>query len=466
MTRGLPDGARRPSMTARLTRTLAVGLAALWLAAAGIAGSVVRFEMNEVFDSVLAETAQHMLADILERHGERLRAMAPGDPPLVLPASPHEEYITWQLLAEDGRLAMRSHAAADLPPVPAPPRAGLTEVAGGRAYVEVSADGAWRFLIAEPPDHRGHAIRGALLRLLLPGAALVAGVLVLVPLAVRRSLAPVRRLDEEIGRRSGANLEDIPSLGLPAELHPIRADVNQLLARLRQALEAERQFTANAAHELRTPVAAAMAQAQLLARRLPEGEEARRQAEAIAAELRRLGRRVEKLLQLGRAEAGIARHLAPTDLLVPLQLVVEEHAAGPGGGRIAFDDGGLESVMVLADVDMLAIALRNLLENALLHGDPAAPVAVTVTRDGSVSVASSGPPLPPERLAGLAGRFVRHGSARGSGLGLAIVRTVAEQSGGTLALHSPARGREDGFEAVLRLPAVPDGRRIGLAGTG
>lgn len=445
-------GRRRPSMTGRLARDLALGIILLWLVAVGVAGGVVRYEMNEVFDSVLAESAQHMMADILDAQGERLRAMAPGDPPVVPAAVPHAEYITWQLLAADGRLVMRSHGAPETAAHPLAPDGGFTEIDGGRAYVEPSPDGAWRFLIMEPPDHRGHAIRGALLRLLLPGLGLVAGALLLVPLAVRHSLAPVRRLQAEIGRRGGANLAEIPSLGLPAELHPIRADVNLLLARLRQAMAAERQFTANAAHELRTPVAAAMAQAQLLSRRLPEGHEGRRQAEAIAEELRRLGRRVEKLLQLGRAEAGVAQRLAPVDLLVPLELLVEEHAAAPGGARLRFEDGGLEALPVRADLDMLAIALRNLLENALLHGDPSAPVTVRVTPDGAVSVVSGGPALPPDRLAALGGRFVRHGEARGSGLGLAIVRAVAAQGGGALELHSPARGRQDGFEAVLQLP--------------
>jgi two-component system OmpR family sensor kinase len=239
---------------------------------------------------------------------------------------------------------------------------------------------------------------------------------------------------------------------LPAELAAIRDGVNLLLRRLRQALEAERSFSANAAHELRTPVAAALAQAQLLAARLPAGGAERAEAEEMAAGLARLGARLEKLLQLSRAEAGVALRLEPVDLLVPLSLLVEEFASQSDvGPRLRFDDGGLDRLMVAADLDALAIALRNLIENALRHGPAGGVVEVSVHAGGQVRVVNGGPAVPPDRLATLPRRFVSHGS-RGSGLGLSIVQTIADQIGGELILRSPARGRTDGFETVLSLP--------------
>lgn len=434
-------------MAGRLTRQLTFGIVLLWLVAVATAGSVVKVELDEIFDGVLSESAQHMLADILDRQRPALAAMRPGDPPLVPDAMPHEEYITWQLLAADGRLLARSHSAAAVAPRPVP-EPGFFDTATTRTYAEPSADGAYVFLLSEPARHRGHAIRATLLQLLLPMGLLIVGSLVLVPVVVRRAMRPVRQLEAALEQRGGANLAEITSLGLPQELSPIRQDVNLLLRRLRQALEAERSFTANAAHELRTPVAAAMAQAQLLTRQLPASEPAQARAAVIAEELRRLGRRVEKLLQLGRAEAGVALRLSAVDLLTPLHLLIDQM---PERGRIRLQQEDGDAFVVHADLDMLAIALRNLLENALLHGAPGSPVLVRL-RPGEVSVSNAGPALPQDRLLGLGRRFIRHGHASGSGLGLAIVRTVAEQSGGSLELFSPARGQPDGFEAVLRLP--------------
>jgi two-component system OmpR family sensor kinase len=373
--------------------------------------------------------------------------MRPGDPALVPASAPHEEYVTWQLLSADGRLLAHSHGAATVAPRPVP-EPGFFDTRTTRTFAEPSADGAYVFLLSEPAAHRGHAIRATLLQLLLPMGLLILGALLLVPVVVRRAMRPVREFEAALVQRGGANLAEIDSLGLPQELSPIRQDVNLLLRRLRQALEAERSFTANAAHELRTPVAAAMAQAQLLTRELPPGEPPQARATAIAEELRRLGRRVEKLLQLGRAEAGVALRLGAVDLLTPLHLLIDQM---PERGRIRVEQAGDDGFLVHADLDMLAIALRNLLENALLHGDLASPVTVRL-RPGEVSVRNAGPMVPAARLRDLSTRFVRHSDARGSGLGLAIVRTVAEQSGGSLELFSPARGQADGFEAVLRLP--------------
>jgi len=436
------------SMSARLTRHLAGGLAGLWLLAVATAGIVVRSEMNEVFDSVLEETAQHLLSDILDRQRDRLERLQPGDPPIMPEAVPHDEYVTYQLFSADGRLLLRSHGAAAAAPA-AVPSPGFEDVDGARVYVEPSADGRFLFRIAEPPDHRGHAIRGALTRLLLPLLGLLAATVLLVPVAVRRMLAPVQLLHDEIERRGGENLAPIPPLGLPVELQPIKADVNRLLHRLRLAMAAERNFAANAAHELRTPVAAAMAQAQLLASRTEDG-----QAAALVRELRGLGQRVEKILQLGRAESGLSLRQEPTDLLLPLQLLVDEfNGQGEYRGRVILRDDGMERVLVRGDLDTLAIALRNLLENALVHGDPSAPVDVRISADGTVTVRNAGPALTPDELAASTDRFVSYG-ATGSGIGLAIVQAIAEQAGGRLSLRSPAPGRTDGFEATLSLPSL------------
>lgn len=441
---------RPRSMAGRLTLSLAAGLVAMWLVAVATAAVWVQQELTEVFDSILQESAQRILADILERDRPELEAVRPGDSPLVTAAVPHEEYITYQLFSASGQLLLRSHAAgtASLATGPSP---GFSNITGTRSYTEQSVDGRYRLMIAEPPDHRGHAIRGALYKLLAPLLGLVAAATLLIPWAVRLAFRPVARLKAEIGRRSGADLSPIADPGLPEELLPMRDDVNLLLRRLRHGLEAERNFSANAAHELRTPIAAALARAQLLTLRLPPGKPERQDAEAMVDGLRALARRIEKLLQLARAEAGVALSLRPVDLVLAIHLVVDElttHAEATT--RLRVDDGGLDVLMVAGDLDALAIALRNLVENALLHGDPAHPVEVGVTADGIVRVTNGGPIVPPDQLATIEQPFVSH-DGKGSGLGLSIVKVIADQVGGKLALRSPVPGRAGGFEAVLSL---------------
>ncbi|WP_270933139.1 sensor histidine kinase [Falsiroseomonas oryzae] len=441
------------SMGGRLALSLGAGLFVLWLLSAATAALVVVRELNEVFDSILQETAQILLADITTRHAALIEADQGVEAIIVSQATPHDEYITWRLFTPDGRLVMRSHGASEAP-MPPP---GFADIGRARTYTERAPDGRFLLSVAEPPEHRPHTINPTLWRLLTPLLALVVAALVLIPPAVRRGFAPVARLQAEIAQRGGANLSPVQAPDLPAELAAMRDDVNLLLRRLRQALEAERSFSANAAHEMRTPVAATLAQAQLLTARLAAESPERRDAEEMVAGLRRLGSRLEKLLQLARAEAGVGLQRTPVDLLVPLHLLVEEFAAQPDvAGRLRLDDGGLPALMVDADLDALGIALRNLIENALRHGPPGGVVHLTALASGGVRVVNGGAPLPPERLPLLTRRFVSHGGG-GSGLGLSIVQAIAEQLGGTLTLHSPATGREDGFEAILALPLAGSG---------
>ena len=439
---------RPRSMGGRLALSLGAGLLAFWLASAATAALVVVRELNEVFDSILQETAQMMLGDLVQGHATELERAATGDTIIVTSAMPHDEYITWRLYAADGRLLLRSHNA-EAAPMPA---RGFALENHARIYSEPSTDGRFLLTVAEPAEHRPHTIRPTLLRLLGPLFGLVVAALLLIPLGVRLGFAPLLSLQAEIARRGGADLSPLETAGLPTELAGMRDDVNLLLRRLRLALEAERSFSANAAHEMRTPVATTLAQAQLLAARLPAASHERHEAEEMIAGLRRLGARLEKLLQLARAEAGVGLRHETVDLLLPLHLLVEEFGSQPGmEGRIRLDDGGLAELPVAGDLDALAIALRNLIENALRHAPPGTPVEVTALPQGMVRVVNAGPVIPPERLEGLSRRFVTYGGGRGSGLGLSIVNAVAEQLGGKLSLRSPATGRSDGFEATLAL---------------
>lgn len=442
---------KRPwSLSRRLIVSLTISLGTLWLIAAALAGWAAVHETNEIFDSALQETAQRLLPlarddlDEIDEHDGR----AIDD---ATTFKGHQEYLIYQFRDRAGRVVLRSHDAP-AEPFPAPLDHGFADIAGQRFYTEPTADGAFAIQVTEKQAHRYRALVRGLVSLIVPLLLLppIAGLIIWRTVAA--SIRPLRAVREEIAARGGSNLQPLPEVGLPSELAPIVRDINRLIERLGGALEAERAFAANSAHEMRTPVAAALAQVQRLGTELA-GTPQHARIVQIEDALRRMASRVGKLLQLSRADSGIAITSENADLLPIVQLVIDEYARTPeNAGRILLDTGSLDRLPARIDIDAFAIVFRNLLENALLHGARGRPVRIRVEPDRGIHVANDGPVVTPDMLRRLTQRFVRgRTSAEGSGLGLAIAEKILDQAGGRLELHSPAIGRSDGFEAVIRL---------------
>jgi two-component system OmpR family sensor kinase len=226
------------------------------------------------------------------------------------------------------------------------------------------------------------------------------------------------------------------------------------MERLRHSLEAERSFTANSAHELRTPIAAALAQTQRLIAETNETA-ARTRAQQIETTLRRLSRLSEKLMQLAKAEGGRLQ-AKETDIAAVLKLITEEMVRDPAtAGRLVIDIPA-EPVTFDIDTDAFAILARNLIENGLKHGASGAPVAVMLSTDGVLTVSNEGTVVPPEMLERLSRPFERGSTdAEGSGLGLSIAKTIASRIGGELVLTSPLPGAKSGFEARFSRKKAP-----------
>jgi two-component system OmpR family sensor kinase len=258
-------------------------------------------------------------------------------------------------------------------------------------------------------------------------------------------------LRNDLAARGAQDLSAVQDTDLPTEVAPIAAGLNQLLLRLKDAFEAERSFVANAAHELRNPVAGAIAQAQRLEVETTDRQAAQRAAD-IETTLKRLARLSEKRMQLARAEGGRLRSDKPADLRPILKLIVADFERSVAAEELDLE---LPPEPVLSDIDpdAFGILCRNLIENALRHGQPGTPVAIRLEAGGGLVVRNEGPVIPAEVLMRLTSRFERAAMAgEGSGLGLAIVLTIAERAGGSLVLHSPVAGRATGFEAVVTLP--------------
>ena len=218
------------------------------------------------------------------------------------------------------------------------------------------------------------------------------------------------------------------------------------MARLDAALTAERRFAAHAAHELRTPIAAALAQAQRLQAEAGPGPAAERAAQLTAA-LGRLARLSEKLLQLSRAEGGSVRTGEEQDLAAAARLLLDEVARTSGADRlrVTMPETGPRAPL---NPDAYAILLRNLVENALTHGVPGTPVTVELAADGGITVTNDADPVAPDLLARLTEPFARGKTGgEGTGLGLSIARAIATAADGRLDLASPPPGEARGFTA-------------------
>ncbi|GLQ07995.1 ATP-binding protein [Sneathiella chinensis] len=438
----------RPSLQNRLAIGISIGVTFLWLAALAASALVVRHELDEAFDSALQETAQRILplavTDII-----RQDRTAPFR--TVEALDRHEEFLTYLVRDRSGTLLIQSHDAnPDI--FPARPATGFRNTKTHRIYGESAVSGTLFLEIAEPLAHRKEATFEAIMAMLLPLFAFVPATLLAVIWFVRRTLKPVVRFREEIERRNSADLSPVQGTGLPREIAPLADAVNILMERLRFSLEAERNFTANSAHELRTPVAAALAQTQRLMAETRDADILAR-AQQIEGALKGLSRLAEKLLQLAKAEGGGVLAETPTDLMAILPHVTEDYSRVSGTDRIRLENPANLPLISRLDPDAFGILIRNLVENALKHGAADTPVILRITPEQDIRIINGGPAVDPDTLTTLKRRFAR-GAARsdGFGIGLAIADTIARRAGGRLKIHSPATGQEGGFEVVLTLP--------------
>jgi len=437
------------SLQRRLSIGLTAGIALLWIIAAIVASLAVREELNETFDSALEETAQRILPlsvlEIVNREED-------GRSQHIAALQPHKEHLTYLVRDKQGKILMQSHDA-DPAIFNQHPLEGFTDTATHRIYTASALRETLFIEVAERLKHRREAALKTALALFWPLLLLIPLSLLGTWLFVRFSLRSIVIYRSAIEARGTGDLSPIKAVQLPAEIDPLAKAVNHLLERLRRALDAERSFTANSAHELRTPLAATLAQVQRLHSEAPEGK-LRERAAQIEKSLRGLARLSEKLMQLAKAEGGSLLAETPQNLR-PLLVHVVDELSRNASAELRLSLPETDKVLCMIDADAFAILLRNLIENAVNHGSAGQPVNISLSADALLRISNAGPMVPAALLAQLTGRFVRGSSqAEGSGLGLAIAAAIAHGIGTTLHLASPATGRSDGFEAVVQfIPA-------------
>ncbi|EJC75122.1 signal transduction histidine kinase [Rhizobium leguminosarum bv. trifolii WSM2012] len=446
------------SLQARLAIAIGASVTILWLGAAVATAHRLGQEMEQVYDDGLRATAERLLPiarhDLREEHPRDERTDVNEDDDDGHDARPKRESrygedVTFVLRDRQGHLLLGSEGA-DASVFPPFEKQGFLRTNTHQLYYAASADGNLSIAVAEPLEHRQELSRKMLLGLLLPLLIVIPLSLVAILFAVRISLRPVRALKQGLSLRGAQDLSPLTVAGLPRELLPISGGINQLLERLKAAFDAERTFAADVAHELRTPVAGAIAQAQRIRSETKEEQTAQRTTE-IETTLKRLMRMSEKLMQLARAEGGRLRTDELSDLRTAVRMIVRDfERVGLGRINLTMPEW---PVLSRLDPDAVGILARNLIENALKHGAPRSPVQITLEQHGMLSVANDGAILPPEVMDRLMRRFER-GNLKivGSGLGLAIVKAIADRVGAAITVVSPREGRSDGVEVRVSFP--------------
>lgn len=290
-------------------------------------------------------------------------------------------------------------------------------------------------------------------------AALLVGVLLATMLwfVICWSLRPVTKVQDAIQQRHALDLTPLPNVDLPEEVAPLVDSFNRLLQRLDTSVQGERRFIADAAHELRTPLAALLAHTQL-ALDAQDPQEGRDALIRLNAVVQRSARLAEQLLDLARLDRG---RTLDSERRIGLYEVIEvvvrdfELTAQHKQQRIALE---LEVCEIVGDVDSLGILVRNLVDNALRYSGVGGRVEVSCgSQDGEVflKVADDGPGVPESEYERIFDRFYRvpGNGGRGSGVGLSLVSRIAQLHGARIEVGCGIGGR--GFGVVLRFAAPP-----------
>lgn len=434
------------SLRRRLVALLLAGIAAGWLLTLAWSYRDTLHEIDELFDVEMVQIAQTLLA-LASKYDED------DDKIAELPNGRHkyQKKLIFQLWDDEGHLLLRSHLA---------PLQPLTTSDG---FSESTANGHWHYYSQWDKERKlrvqvgeNHHVRKELtgrivIRMLVP-------VLFGLPLlgiwlwfTLRHGLSTIATVSDQVDHRASSNLSPLQPETAPREIRPLVEAINALLARIDKTLDNERRFTADAAHELRTPLAALVTQAQVATRARDEAER-RHALDQIAAISQRASRLVDQLLTLARLETAADLPCAT----VHLDDLAAEVCADLGATALnkeidlSLDTAG--NCTAEGNADLLRVLLRNLVDNAIRYTPTGGKITVTLSaQDGGFSlvVADNGPGIPVSERENALRPFHRLADpeCEGSGLGLSIVARIAELHGARLTLTE----HEDGPGLVVSL---------------
>ncbi len=438
----------------RLLLTVLLGLTlALWASSAAIVYVEAQQESDELFDQSLAETA-HLLLTLVE---DEVQAHAHA--PLQMKAHPNpRRYLLFQVRNARGQVLYRNDGAPDAALAVSQPDGfswTTLDTQRWRVFALWNEGRRLQMVVAEPTSHREDISNRFFYKIAAFALLLVALATAAIWWCINRIFRVMQRSANEVAARTSNDLAEVDVDGAPSEVHPLLTAINRLFGRVRRDMEQQQRFTADAAHELRTPLAAIKTNLQVLKR-------ARNDAErdefitGLSTSVDRATRLVDQLMTLAQLDPQDTVALQAGDLadVIGEQAAFWQAACARNGLTLTLD---IAPAPCAFQADSMRMLLRNLADNAVRYTP--APGAVTIScgeGDGTtfLRVSDSGPGIPAPMQERVFERFFRLAGAAvpGSGLGLSIVRRIADSHGAAVSLSTGAHGC--GLVVEVRFPPL------------
>jgi two-component system sensor histidine kinase QseC len=390
------------------------------------------------FDERLAQQAQVILLYADHEYAETSSVVPQSPDAGAPPGVPEVVYQIWSL---DGRPVYRSAGAPEVPLMDLATqgfRDVTLPVGEWRAFTMRSASNPLVVEVAEPAEHRRLIARRVLQAVMLPLLLALPILAFLIYLLTQAALRPIQKFADAIARRQSGDLQPLDTDPMPTETLALGEALNSLFLRHGDALSRESRFTADAAHEIRTPLAAVRAQAQV-AQRASSPQQSAAALTKLIAGVDRANRLVSQLLSLTRLEHASDLARSPTRALAGVvEAVIHDLTELSTVHGVRIDCSALPDLPVAEQE--IYLLLRNLIDNAIRHSATGSQVRVTAFADSrnlGLTVSDDGPGIAPELRTRVLERFYRHDAHYdGSGLGLAMVARIVKLLQGTLALES------------------------------
>ena len=456
-------------MTARSIKRSLIARTLVALGVIGIAGAVASYALGYryatlAYDRALLDDVETLADQVTLKDGRVIVNLPPAAQKWLL--ANEGERVIWQVIdlndgsIVDGNGSLGAWNSEDVRgDQPHYRDTRIDGISFRVAYVRKNVDPTDHPVLVEIGETRGKRVRMAssiLLLSMVVMATMVAAAAALIWGGVVNALMPLRELEREVGGRSSTNLKPLAPELAPEEVRGLVTSINHMMSRLTHTIESQRRFTANAAHQLRTPIAGLKLQAQILHKELTQDRHKSHVAE-IEHEAARIAHLIDQLLILAKAESDdFALSHDHVDLVAMCHTVIERFLPQAIAKNIDLGfEGARQPILFDGNETLLAEMLGNLVDNAIRYSLPNGGVTVSidrVDRDIVLRVSDNGPGVPWDEKDKLFERLYRSDSSRqmdGAGLGLAIVKEIADRYGAVLEV-APAIGGGSIFSVKFR----------------
>ena len=412
----------------------------VWLFSAYISFSNTKEEATDFFDAQLVQSGEVLLAISMHELVEQ-RLLSETNNPVAETADKslwqksafYENQIAFQIWLHNKTLTLRSNNA---------PEAKMSKLKRGFETVTMF-DQEWRVYTASTDDDiinvkvamritaQNKIAKTITERVIAPLFILLPLIGFLLLYGIDKSLAPLKQISLDLNQRKTSDLSPIDEHIIPKEVRPVTASVNHLFSQLKTAFDTEKRFTSDAAHELRTPLAALKTHAEI-ALQAKDSEQQQTALRHVVQGVNRATRLVEQLLTLARLDPDTGfTNIRRFDLFIAGENVLSNEAHLAIDKDIEISLGGTRGKFVAANYDAICVLMRNLVDNAIRYTPKGGEMEVCVDRKDDniiLTISDSGPGIPEEERSKIFNRFYRSLGTKesGSGLGLSIVTRIAE----------------------------------------